>query len=112
MTGYRVALSTPNSSTVFGDGVATSATAHTWVGLVPGARYMARVVAVNAAGESVPLFVPFRQATVASTVRAARVAAWPRPGAATIVWAARPRRAVHLFSGTWCGCPLRTRRSG
>lgn len=88
LTGYRVALSTPNSSTVFGDGVATNATAHTWVGLVPGARYVARVAAVNAAGESDPLFVPFRQATVASTVRAARVAAWPRPGAATIVWAA------------------------
>ena len=55
---------------------------------MPGALYRVRIVAVNAVGQSSMLTVTFRQATVTSPVRSARVAATPAPGRATIAWVA------------------------
>lgn len=87
-TGYRVAVSAANSTTSFGPWTTTAGTTHTFAGLVRGASYRYRVVAVNSAGQSTVVTGAFRQAAPPSVVRSPRVAAWPAPGRATITWLA------------------------
>jgi subtilisin family serine protease len=88
VTGYRVAVSAANSTTSFGPWSSTVATAFTFAGLVRGAGYRYRVVAVNSAGPSPVVTGAFRQANTPAAVRAPRVATWPAPGRATITWLA------------------------
>jgi uncharacterized protein YkwD len=88
VNGYLVAVSAPNSTTAFGPWQPATRSPRTLTGLVPGATYRLRLVSVNIVGQSPPLTVTFRQATVPSPVRAARVVARPAPGWATVAWSA------------------------
>ncbi len=86
---YRVRVSPPNpkSATAFGGWVDSAIAARTLNGLTLGASYRVQVSAGNAAGWSTPTTFTFRQASVPSPVRSARVVGYPRAGQVTLSWA-------------------------